>query len=72
MKFLDIFAEDAKEVLTLRVRIQVKEQDFNVGDSFRKDQKIAGVDFHVFRYFDFAVEQLSEGYYRIVGVFTQK
>ena len=72
MKFLDVFSEDEKENLVLQVKIQVKEQDFNVGDQFRKNDKIAGVDFHGFRYFDFAVEQIEEGFYRIIGVFPQK
>lgn len=72
LKFLEIFSEDEKETLRLLVKIRVRGQDFNVGDAFRKSEKIAEVDFHVFRYFDFAVKPLDNDVYEIVGVFPQK
>jgi hypothetical protein len=72
MKFLDVFAEDANEVLTLKVKLRVKDQDFNIGESFRKGERIAGTDFHLLRYFDLAVNPLVGDVYEITGFFPQK
>ena len=62
MKFLDVFKEDTSENLTLQVKLRVESQDFNVDDSFGKGEKIGGVDFHIMRYFDIAVEPDGDVY----------
>ena len=72
MRFLSIFDEDQNETLKLKVKLQVRGETFEVGESFRKNDKIAGVDFHLLRYFDLAVEKLEDGTYQITGVFPQE
>ncbi len=72
MKFLDVFTEDTNEVLILRVKLRVEGQDFNIGDTFRKGEKIAGTDFHLLRYFDLAVQPLENDIYEVTGFFSQK
>lgn len=71
MKFLDVFDEDKNETLTLRKNIKVRGEDFKVGDSFRKGEKIAGVDFHLLRYFDMALKSLEGDIYEITGIFPK-
>ena len=72
IKFLDAFSEDKDDILTLRVKLQVSGQNFNIEDTFRKGEKLAGVDFHVLRYFDLAVEPLTDNVYKVTGFFPQK
>lgn len=72
MRFLDVFEEDKSETLTLRVKLRVKGEDFNVGDSFTKGEKIGSVDFHILRYFDLAMKHLEGDIYEVTGFFPQK
>jgi hypothetical protein len=72
MKFLDVFDEDKDETLTLKVKLNVKDEEFSVGNSFRKGDKMAGVDFHILRYFDLAVEPLAGDVYKVTGFFPKK
>ena len=68
MRFLDVFSEEPKnETLTLKINIKINNQDFNAGDSFGKDEKIAGIDFHALRYLDLVVEERSTNLFEILG-----
>lgn len=71
-RFLEVFDEDEKEKLTLKLKLRVNGQDYNIGDSFRKDETIGGVDFHIFRYFDIALEPLADDVYQVTGVYSKK
>lgn len=72
MRFLDVFDEDKNETLTLKVNLRVKGTDFTSGQSFRKNEKIAGTDFHLLRYFDLAVKPLDGDVFNLEGFFSQK
>lgn len=73
MRFLDVFEEDQKETLTLKINLRVRDEDFGVGTAFRRGEKVAGVDFHLLRYFDFAVKKDTTGsIYEVKGFFPQK
>ncbi len=67
-KFRDIFREEEKECLCLRVDIKVNDQDFKKGTCFDLNQLIAGVNFHKFRYLDLAIDEES-GVSKIVGFY---
>ena len=71
VKFLDVFDEDKNETLTLRRNIRVRGEDFKIEESFRKGEKIAGVDFHLLRYFDIALKSLEGDIYEITGIFPK-
>lgn len=72
MRFLDVFDEDKNETLTLKIKLRIKGNDFGIGEYFRKDEKISGIDFHLLRYFDLAVTPLKEDVYEVTGFFPQK
>lgn len=72
MRFLDVFEEDKNKSLTLRVKLKIKDEEFNRGESFTKGEKIGGIDFHILRYFDLAVEPKGDDSYEVKGFFSQK
>ncbi len=72
MKYLDVFEEDKNENLKLKINLRIKDEDFNIGDIFRKNEKIAGIDFHLLRYLDLAVKPITpstENRYEVTGFF---
>jgi hypothetical protein len=69
IRFLDVFSEDRNETLTLKVKLRIGEESFEIGESFRKGEKMAGIDFHILRYFDIAVESLDNDFYEVKGFF---
>lgn len=75
MRFLDVFNEDKDEALTLKVNLQINDEEpVPSGETFRKGEKIGGIDFHILRYFDFAAEPVDEkaNTYKLTGFFPQK
>lgn len=73
MRFLDVFTEDKNETLTLKINLKVKGTDFQKGESFTKEERIGGVDFHLLRYLDLAVTYSEEeDKYEVTGFFPQK
>ena len=71
MKFRDVFSEDSNEALTLLVKLRVNKEDFEKGRVFQKGEKITGVDFHILRYLDIAVERVEDEFYEIKGFFSR-
>jgi len=72
MRFLDVFNEDKDETLTLKIDLRVKGEDFRTGQSFRKNEKIGVMDFHLLRYFDLALNPMENNIYDVTGFFPQK
>jgi len=72
MRFLDVFSEDVNENLTLKINLRVKDEDFPAGSVFRKNEKIAGVDFHLLRYLELALTPVSGDIFTVTGFFPKK
>lgn len=74
MRFLDVFSEDKDETLVLRLNLKIKGEDFKKGDAFRKGEMMAGIDFHLLRYFDLALLplDLDNDIYQVTGFFPNK
>ncbi len=74
MRFLDVFDEDEDESLILKLKLKIADQLFEKDSKFRKGEKIGGVDFHILRYFDLALEETSAGsaVYEVTGFFPTK
>jgi uncharacterized membrane protein YukC len=72
MRFMDAFIEDKNETLTLQVKMEINGQTFESGTSFRKNEKLGGVDFHILRYLDLAVEPIDDSSFRLTGFFPQQ
>lgn len=72
MRFLDVFEEDKNETLTLKINLRVNGEDFTKDQSFRKDEKIAGINFHLLRYLDLGVEMVDKDIFNVTGFFGQK
>lgn len=70
IRFLDVFEEDKEETLKLKIKLKVRDEVHQVNESFRKGDKLAGVDFHLLRYFDFAVIPLADDVYELDGFFS--
>lgn len=71
-KYTKVFKESKDEMLTLLEDIKVNNEEFNKGACFNIGQEIAGVDFHKYRYFDLAVNELEGGRLEIVGVYPEE
>ena len=56
-KFREVFSENSSEELTLLFDIEVKGEKFPKGYKFCKTDKLAGVNFHNYRYLDIAAEK---------------
>lgn len=69
-KFLDIFQELADGSLTPKILINVNGIMFGPGVVFQKGVVFGGVDFHLYKYRDIAVEEQSDGSLKILGFFN--
>ncbi len=72
MQFLEIFSEGENEALITKVKMKVNNQEFNEGESFRRGEKIAGVNFHILRFLDIAVTLLSDNIHEVKGFLSAK
>ena len=72
IRFLSVFDEDKNETLKLRKKIKVYNDIFEVGEEFKKGEKIAGVDFHLLRYFDLVAILKKDDIYEITGFIPQE
>jgi len=70
-KFMDIFNEDKKEVLVLKINLKIDDKIFNVNTSFRKEDGLAGIDFHGLRYLDLAINKIDDNTYEIAGFYPK-
>lgn len=72
MRFLSVFDEDKNENLILKINLRNKGEEAKKGESFRKNEKIVGIDFHLLRYLDMALIPRGDETYDLIGFFAQK
>lgn len=68
-KFLDIFQELTDGSLSPKSRVEINGISFSPGVIFQKGVAFGGVDFHLYKYFDIAVEKLADGTLKILGFY---
>lgn len=68
-KFLDIFQELTDGSLSPKSQIEINGVSFGPGVIFQKGVAFGGVDFHLYKYFDIAIEKLPDGALRILGFY---
>lgn len=69
-KFLDIFQENSDGSLTPKRQIFVNGITFGPGVNFQKGVAFGGIDFHLYKYWDIAGEEVN-GILHINGFFQQ-
>jgi hypothetical protein len=71
-KFRDIFSEEGDN-LCLLSDLKVKDEVFRAGQRFTKKERLGGVDFHVLRYLDLALEKdTNTNIYEIKGFYEEE
>jgi hypothetical protein len=70
-KFLEVFDEDSKEVLTLNINLTIEGKAYPVGTKIEKGDTLEGIDFHALRYLDIVLETNDDEHYVLKG-FTRK
>ncbi len=67
-KFLDVFQENSDGSLTPKRQIRVNGISFDSGVTFQKGVSFGGIDFHLYKYFDLAVNE-DNGVLNITGFY---
>lgn len=70
-KFLDVFQENADGSLTPKKTISVSGTTFGPGVSFQKGVAFGGVDFHLYKYLDIAVDE-QDDILNILGFYKEQ
>ncbi|MFZ2205227.1 MAG: hypothetical protein WAV23_01405 [Minisyncoccia bacterium] len=68
--FLDIFTENSDGSLTPKRQIFVNGISFGPGVVFQKGVAFGGIDFHLYKYWDIAVDE-KDGVLNIKGFYQQ-
>ena len=68
-KFFNVFQELADGSLTPKFQIEISGASFGPGVILQKGITFGGVDFHLYKYLDIAVEKLPNGALKIIGFY---
>lgn len=70
-KFHDIFDELPDGALRPKIQIEVGGTSFGPGVLFQKGVIFGGIDFHLYKYYDVAIELQEDGTSRILGFYKE-
>lgn len=68
-KFLDVFQELTDGSLSPKMQIEINGVRFGPGVVFQKGVAFGGVDFHLYKYLDIAIEKSNDGTSKIIGFY---